>query len=317
MKENEQKMHLPKVTVDDFFFSTQEQREKDKLEHIQNIKISEITDFPNHPYKVLDDDEMLEMSESIKENGVIHPVIVRAKKDGGYEMISGHRRKRATELAGIREIPAIIRQMTDDEATIYMVDSNKQRVKVLPSEKAFAYKMKLNAMKRQGKRNDLTSSPMATKLNEKGTAEIIGQEFGDGKDNVYRYIKLTELIPELLQLVDDEKIALRPAVEISYLNQEEQETLLDAIETTVAYPSHAQAIILRKKSQDKTLTTDDIYDILDEEKPNQKEQIKFKVDNVREYFPKGYTTEQMQNTIKKLLMDYKNNWLRRQRDNIR
>lgn len=310
-------MHLPKVTVDDFFFSTQEQREKEKLEHIQNIKINEITDFPNHPYKVLDDDEMLEMSESIKENGVIHPVIVRAKKDGGYEMISGHRRKRATELAGIREIPAIIRQMTDDEATIYMVDSNKQRVKVLPSEKAFAYKMKLNAMKRQGKRNDLTSSPMATKLNEKGTAEIIGQEFGDGKDNVYRYIKLTELIPELLQLVDDEKIALRPAVEISYLNQEEQETLLDAIETTVAYPSHAQAIILRKKSQDKTLTTDDIYDILDEEKPNQKEQIKFKVDNVREYFPKGYTTEQMQNTIKKLLMDYKNNWLRRQRDNIR
>ena len=310
-------MHLPKVTVDDFFFSTQEQREKEKLEHIQNIKIIEITDFPNHPYKVLDDDEMLEMSESIKENGVIHPVIVRAKKDGGYEMISGHRRKRATELAGIREIPAIIRQMTDDEATIYMVDSNKQRVKVLPSEKAFAYKMKLNAMKRQGKRNDLTSSPMATKLNEKGTAEIIGQEFGDGKDNVYRYIKLTELIPELLQLVDDEKIALRPAVEISYLNQEEQETLLDAIETTVAYPSHAQAIILRKKSQDKTLTTDDIYDILDEEKPNQKEQIKFKVDNVREYFPKGYTTEQMQNTIKKLLMDYKNNWLRRQRDNIR
>ncbi|MBQ2938234.1 MAG: ParB/RepB/Spo0J family partition protein [Clostridia bacterium] len=310
-------MHLPKVTVDDFFFSTQEQREKEKLEHIQNIKINEITDFPNHPYKVLDDDEMLEMSESIKENGVIHPVIVRAKKDGGYEMISGHRRKRATELAGIREIPAIIRQMTDDEATIYMVDSNKQRVKVLPSEKAFAYKMKLNAMKRQGKRNDLTSSPMATKLNEKGTAEIIGQEFGDGKDNVYRYIKLTELIPELLQLVDDEKIALRPAVEISYLNQEEQETLLDAIETTVAYPSHAQAIILKKKSQDKTLTTDDIYDILDEEKPNQKEQIKFKVDNVREYFPKGYTTEQMQNTIKKLLMDYKNNWLRRQRDNIR
>ena len=310
-------MHLPKVTVDDFFFSTQEQREKEKLEHIQNIKIIEITDFPNHPYKVLDDDEMLEMSESIKENGVIHPVIVRAKKDGGYEMISGHRRKRATELAGIREIPAIIRQMTDDEATIYMVDSNKQRVKVLPSEKAFAYKMKLNAMKRQGKRNDLTSSPMATKLNEKGTAEIIGQEFGDGKDNVYRYIKLTELIPELLQLVDDEKIALRPAVEISYLNQEEQETLLDAIETTVAYPSHAQAIILKKKSQDKTLTTDDIYDILDEEKPNQKEQIKFKVDNVREYFPKGYTTEQMQNTIKKLLMDYKNNWLRRQRDNIR
>ena len=310
-------MHLPKVTVDDFFFSTQEQREKEKLEHIQNIKINEITDFPNHPYKVLDDDEMLEMSESIKENGVIHPVIVRAKKDGGYEMISGHRRKRATELAGIREIPAIIRQMTDDEATIYMVDSNKQRVKVLPSEKAFAYKMKLNAMKRQGKRNDLTSSPMATKLNEKGTAEIIGQEFGDGKDNVYRYIKLTELIPELLQLVDDEKIALRPAVEISYLNQEEQETLLDAIETTVAYPSHARAIILRKKSQDKTLTTDDIYDILDDEKPNQKEQIKFKVDNVREYFPKGYTTEQMQNTIKKLLMDYKNNWLRRQRDNIR
>lgn len=215
------------------------------------------------------------------------------------------------------EIKAEIRNLSDEEATILMVDSNKQREKVFPSEKAFAYKMKLEAMKRQGKRNDLTSSPMATKLNDKGTAEIIGEEFGDGKDNVYRYIRLTELIPELLQLVDEEKIALRPAVEISYLKQDEQEVLLDAIETTVAYPSHAQTIIMRKRSQENTLTTDDIYDILDEEKPNQKEHVKFSYDKVKDYFPKGYTVKQMENVIEKLLQRYYQQWQQKKRENLR
>ena len=315
MKENEEKMYFPKMsTVDKIFFSTQAQRDEEKQERVEMIDMSQISDFPNHPYQVNDDDEMYNMADSIKENGLIHPVIVRPKQNGGYEMISGHRRKRANELAGNTKIKAIIRELTDDEAIILMVDSNKQREKVLPSEKAFAYKLKLNAMKRQGKRTDLTSSPLATKFVEKNTADIVGEEFGDGKDNVYRYIRLTELIPDILQLVDEEKIKLRPAVEISYLKKDEQEILLDAIETSIAYPSHAQAIRIRKKSEDNTLTADDIYDILDEEKPNQKEQIKFKVDNVRDYFPKGYTTEKMQNVMQKLLEEYKNRWQRKEKE---
>ena len=315
MKENEEKMYFPKMsTVDKIFFSTQAQRDEEKQERVEMIDMSQISDFPNHPYQVNDDDEMYNMADSIKENGLIHPVIVRPKQNGGYEMISGHRRKRANELAGNTKIKAIIRELTDDEAIILMVDSNKQREKVLPSEKAFAYKLKLNAMKRQGKRTDLTSSPLATKFVEKNTADIVGEEFGDGKDNVYRYIRLTELIPDILQLVDEEKIKLRPAVEISYLKKDEQEILLDAIETSIAYPSHAQAIRIRKKSEDNTLTADDIYDILDEEKPNQKEQIKFKVDNVRDYFPKGYTTEKMQNVMQKLLEEYRNRWQRKEKE---
>lgn len=317
MKEKDEKMHLPKVTIDDFFFSTQEQRDNEKLERIHILKIEDIEDFPNHPYNVNDDEDMFNMSESIKSNGLIHPVIVRPKENEGYEMISGHRRKRACELAGITEIKAIVRDLTDDEATILMVDSNKQREKVLPSEKAFAYKMKLDAEKRQGKRMDLTSVPLEQKLAGITTREKIAEEFNESASNVRRYIRLTELIPELLQLVDEEKIGLRPAVEISYLKKSEQETLLDAIDISLAYPSHAQTIILRKKSEANTLIEDDIYDILSEEKPNQKEQIKFKVDNVKDYFPKGYSVEQMQNIMKKLLENYKNNWQKKQKDNMR
>ena len=220
MKEKEEKMHFPKI---DDFFTTQEERDAEKLEKVEKIAVSSISNFPNHPYQVKENEEMEDFVENIKENGVIYPVIVRPKEDGTYEMISGHRRKRACELAGIKEIPAIVRNMSNEDAIIYMVDSNKQRERILPSEKAFAYKMKLEAMKRQGQRNDLeTLSPLATKLN-KSTAEIIGADFGEGKDNVYRYIRLTELIPELLQLVDDEKMKLRPAVEISYLTKSEQE----------------------------------------------------------------------------------------------
>ena len=277
--------------------------------------MSEISDFPNHPYQVNDDEEMYNMADSIKENGLIHPVIVRPKQNGGYEMISGHRRKRANEIAGNTKIKAIVRELTDDEAIILMVDSNKQREKVLPSEKAFAYKMKMEAEKRQaGRPKKENYVPVEQNFLGKTTREILAQEFGESESNIQRYVRLTELIPEILKLVDEEKIKLRPAVEISYLKKDEQEILLDAIETSIAYPSHAQAIRIRKKSEDNTLTADDIYDILDEEKPNQKEQIKFKVDNVRDYFPKGYTTEKMQNVMQKLLEEYRNRWQRKEKE---
>lgn len=305
MKEKEERMHFPKI---DDFFTTQEERDEQKLEKVEKIAVSSISNFPNHPYQVKDNEEMEDFVENIKQKGVIHPVIVRTKEDGTYEMISGHRRKRACELAGIKEIPAIVRDMSDEDAIIYMVDSNKQREKILPSEKAFAYKMKLEAMKRQGQRNDLeTSSPTATKLN-KSTAEIIGEDFGEGRDNVYRYIRLTELIPELLQLVDDEKMKLRPAVEISYLTKSEQEYVFEAMEYNEVFPSHPQARELKKLSAEGKLTDDEIDRIMSEEKPNQKENIKFSVDKVRGYFPKEYTPTEMQNIIVKLLENYQLKW---------
>ena len=281
----EEKMKLPKITLDDFF-TTQEERDNKNREYVKMIPVNEITNFPNHPYKVRDDDEMFSMAETVKQFGVIHPVIVRPKENGGYEMISGHRRKRACEIAGVTEIKAIVREMTDEEATIAMVNSNNQREKILPSEKAFAYKMKLEAMKKQGKRNDLTSSPTATKL--KITAEIIGEEFGDGKDNVYRFIRLTELIPELLKLVDEEKMKLRPAVELSYLTKEEQQEVFDAIEYTDAFPSHPQAIKMKKLSENGSLTMEEIDDILEQEKPNQIPKFKIPEDKVEQYIPKEY-----------------------------
>ena len=309
MSKNEEKMHLPKITLDDFL-SSQEERDNAKLEKVQMIPVNKITDFPNHPYRVVEDDEMFNMAESIKKWGVIHPVIVRPKEDGTYEMISGHRRKRASEIAGRNEIKAIVREMTDEEAIITMVDSNKQREKVLPSEKAFAYKMKLEAMKRQGQRNDLTSVPTAQKYAGKTSREIIAEEAGESQDQVRRYVRLTELIPELLNLVDEEKIKLRPAVEISYLTRDEQVDLLDAIDCLQATPSHAQAIRMKELSQKGELTADEINNILEEEKPNQKEQIRFKYDKVKSYFPKGYSIEQMQNVIEKLLENYQKQWIK-------
>ena len=309
MSKNEEKMHLPKITLDDFL-SSQEERDNEKLEKVQMIPLDKITDFPNHPYRVVEDDEMFNMAESVKKWGVIHPVIVRPKEDGTYEMISGHRRKRASEIAGRNEIKAIVREMTDEEAIITMVDSNKQREKVLPSEKAFAYKMKLEAMKRQGQRNDLTSVPLAQKYAGKTSREIIAEEAGESQDQVRRYVRLTELIPELLNLVDEEKIKLRPAVEISYLTRDEQVDLLDAIDCLQATPSHAQAIRMKELSQKGELTADEINNILEEEKPNQKEQIRFKYDKVKSYFPKGYSIEQMQNVIEKLLENYQKQWIK-------
>ena len=281
----EEKMKLPKMTLDEFF-TTQDERDNKNREYVRMIPVKEITNFPKHPYKVKDDEEMFSMAETVKQFGVIHPVIVRPKENGGYEMISGHRRKRACEIAGVTEIKAIVREMTDEEATIAMVNSNNQREKILPSEKAFAYKMKLEAMKKQGKRNDLTSSPTATKL--KITAEIIGEEFGDGKDNVYRFIRLTELIPELLKLVDEEKMKLRPAVELSYLTKEEQQEVFDAIEYTDAFPSHPQAIKMKKLSESGKLTIEEIDDILEQEKPNQIPKFKIPEDKVDQYIPKEY-----------------------------
>lgn len=302
MKEKEEKMHFPKI---DDFFTTQEERDAEKLEKVEKIAVSSISNFPNHPYQVKENEEMEDFVENIKENGVIHPVIVRTKEDGTYEMISGHRRKRACELAGIKEIPAIVREMSDEDATILMVDSNKQRERILPSEKAFAYKMKLEAMKKQGKRNDLTSRPMVDKLK---SADIIGEEVGESGRQIQRYIRLTELIPELLQLVDDEKMKLRPAVEISYLTKSEQEYVFEVMEYNEVFPSHPQARKLKKLSADGKLTDDDIDRILSEEKPNQKENIKFSVDKVKGYFPKEYTPTEMQKIIVKLLENYQLKW---------
>ena len=306
MKEKEEKMYFPKI---DDFFTTQEERDEQKLEKVEKIAVSSISNFPNHPYQVKDNEEMEDFVENIKQKGVIHPVIVRPKEDGTYEMISGHRRKRACELAGIKEIPAIVRDMSDEDAIIYMVDSNKQREKILPSEKAFAYKMKLEAMKRQGQRNDLTTSvPTAQKLEGKTSREILGEEMGESQDQVRRYIRLTELIPELLQLVDDEKMKLRPAVEISYLTKSEQEYVFEAMEYNEVFPSHPQARELKKLSTEGKLTDDEIDRIMSEEKPNQKENIKFSVDKVRGYFPKEYTPTEMQNIIVKLLENYQLKW---------
>lgn len=306
MKEKEEKMHFPKI---DDFFTTQEERDEQKLEKVEKIAVSSISNFPNHPYQVKDNEEMEDFVENIKEKGVIHPVIVRPKKDGTYEMISGHRRKRACELAGIKEIPAIVRDMSDEDAIIYMVDSNKQREKILPSEKAFAYKMKLEAMKRQaGRPKKENSVPTAQDFKGKTSREILGEEMGESQDQVRRYIRLTELIPELLQLVDDEKMKLRPAVEISYLTKSEQEYVFEAMEYNEVFPSHPQARELKKLSAEGKLTDDEIDRIMSEEKPNQKENIKFSVDKVRGYFPKEYTPTEMQNIIVKLLENYQLKW---------
>lgn len=293
----EEKMKLPKITLDDLF-STQEERDNKDREYVKMIPINEITNFPNHPYKVKEDEEMLSMVRTIKEFGVIHPVIVRPKKDGGYEMISGHRRKRACQIAGITEIKAIVREMTDEEATIAMVDSNNQREKILPSEKAFAYKMKLEAMKKQGQRNDLTSAQTEQKLQGKTTREIIAEEMGESSSNIQRFVRLTELIPELLKLVDEEKMKLRPAVELSYLKKEEQQEVFDAIEYTDSFPSHPQAIKMKKLSESGKLTMEEIDNILDEEKPNQIPKFKIPEDKVDKYIPDEYkSVEQKEDYI--------------------
>lgn len=300
-------MKLPSVAD---LFTTQEQRDEDKRENVREISLTEISDFPNHPFKVKADEKMLEMVESVKEHGVLMPALVRPKPEGGYEMVAGHRRKMASELAGKEEIPCIVRSLTDDEATIIMVDSNLQREVVLPSEKAFAYKMKLDAMNRQGQRTDLTSTPMLSKFR---TNETLAQQVGESRETIRRYIRLTELIPSILDMVDESKIAMRPAVELSYLPKESQEQLFDTMEMEDCTPSHAQAIKMRQFSEKGTLNPEVILSIMMEEKPNQAEQFRMPKKRIEKYFPKGTPSKEMENTIIKALEMYRKrerNWER-------
>ena len=300
MEEQKKKMQLPKITRDEFF-TMQEERDLRSKKHVENLKISDIADFPNHPFKVIVDDEMREMSKSIEEYGVLVPVLVRPKQDGKYEMISGHRRKKASELANKDSIPCIIRELTDDEATIIMVDSNMQREHILPSEKAFAYKLKLEALNSQGKRNDLTLSPMDTKLD---SAEKLGKEFDDSRATVFRYIRLTELIPKILDMVDSERIAFRPAVEISYLTKEEQKILLNCMKYFDCTPSLSQAIQLKELSRKKELTKDIINSLISTEKPNQKEMYKFHVDRLRNLLPRNLDDQSREDYVVKAIKFY-------------
>ena len=304
MEKKDTKMQIPKITLDDLF-STQEQRDNANLEKVIDIKIDEIDDFPNHPFKVIDNEEMQDMKESIIENGVIIPALVRPKSDGRYEMVSGHRRKFASQLALKETMPCIVRNLSDDEATIIMVDSNMQREEILPSEKAFSYKMKLEALSHQGKRNDLvndlTSDQVGRKLEITG---IIGKENGDSQTQVKRYIRLTNLIPELLDKVDEKEIAFNPAVEISYLTEEEQYALLDCIEYNDATPSHAQAIILKKFSQEGKLDEDKIDDILSQEKPNQIPKIKLSEERIRSVLPKNVENANIEDFVVKAIEYY-------------
>ena len=291
-------------TLDDLF-TTQAERDDAKLERVNNIPLDELHPFKNHPFKILNNEEMERMIESIRKVGTITPALARPLPDGGYELISGHRRLAACQVLGIETMPVIVREMSDDEAVIAMVDANLQRETILPSEKAFAYKMKLEAIKHQG----VTSRQVGEKLL---SVTQVSKDSDDSERQIQRYIRLTYLIPELLSMVDDNKIAFNPAVEISYLDRDEQLTLLDAINMNDCTPSHAQSIRLKKMSQDGLLTADAIYAILSEEKPNQKEQIKLPRDELRKYFPQNYSDEQIKRDILKGL-----ELLKRQRERNR
>lgn len=286
MKSNELKMEL--TSVDDLFEGVAG-KDVFNIERAIPIPIEKLYDFPDHPFKVVDDEELRDMSETIKERGILHPLIVRQREDGNYEIISGHRRKKASQLANLKEVPCIVRNLTRDEAIIQMVDSNMQREKVLPSERAFAYKMKLEAQKHQGKRNDLTSSQIATKLNT--TAKQIGKELGESKDTIYRYIRLTELIKPLLDLVDEERIAFTPAVDLSYLTEDEQMVLHNIFLCDEKTPNVSQARYLKLLSQEKRLTTEKIEEIMQKEKPNQIEKFKFNRDRIEELLPRNVATD--------------------------
>ena len=288
----------------DELFSSQEERDDAKLERVKEIPLTELHPFKDHPFKIQNDDEMKRLMESIQKFGTLTPALARPLPEGGYELISGHRRLAACQVLGIETMPVIIREMSDDEAVIAMVDANLQREHILPSEKAFAYKMKLEAIKHQG----ITSRQVGEKLL---SVTQVSKESDDSERQVQRYIRLTYLIPELLEMVDDGKIAFNPAVEISYLEQSEQRVLLNAMELNDCTPSHAQAIRLKKLSQEGVLQDQTIYDILAEQKPNQQEQYKFKREDIRKYFPKSYTDKQVCDTVIKLLEQWQR---RRERD---
>lgn len=297
----------------DSIFSTQEERDEAKLSKIRDIPISEIDDFPDHPFKVRDDEDMIQLVESVKERGVITPATVRQKENGRYELISGHRRKRASELAGFETLRCEVVDLTREEATILMVESNFQRSQILPSEKAFAYKMRLEAMNRQGQRTDLTSNPVGGKLGGKETAEIIGKENGDSQTQVRRYIRLTHLVPEILEFVDEGRIKMRPAVELSYLDEDCQRDVVEEIDLNDATPSHAQTIKMRKFFDEGKLTTEVISSIMSEEKPNQREKIVLRGDRVRQLIPKSVPVSQTEEFVCKALEHY-NRFLRSRAD---
>lgn len=282
----------------DDIFSTDESRAEAQQERVQEIKLSELYPFKGHPFKVLDDEAMQKTVESITQFGVMTPAIARPRPEGGYELIAGHRRHHASKLAGKETMPVIVRDMDDDAAVILMVDSNLQRETLLPSERAFAYKMKLEAIKHQGQRTDLTSSQFGMKLQ---AMDVVGQEAGDSRNQVHRYIRLTELIPELLDMVDEKKIAFNPAVELSYLKKEEQQGFLEAMDYAQTTPSLSQAQRLKKFSQEGKCSLDAMCAVLSEEKKNEQDRVTIKNDVLRKYFPKSYTPKQMEDTIIKLL----------------
>ncbi len=286
------------LTSYDDIFETDESRAESQLERVQNISISELVPFKDHPFKVVDDEAMLRTTESIAQYGVLTPLIARPLEAGGYEIISGHRRAHAAELAGLTEVPVLVRQMDDDAATVLMVDSNLQRENILPSERAYAYKMKLEAMKHQGKRSDLTSGQLGPKLR---SDEQLAQEAGESRKQVQRYIRLTNLIPELLEMVDQKQISFNPAVELSYLAPEEQEIFMQAMDEVQASPSLSQAQRLKKLAQEGNFTMDAAREIMNEVKKGDLERVTFRNEQLRKYFPRSYTTQQMQDTIIKLL----------------
>ena len=279
----------------DDIFTTEESRQ---TEQIQQIPIEDLHPFKNHPFKVLDDEAMQRTVESVAQFGVLAPLVVRPREEGGYEIISGHRRQHAAELAGLKTLPVIVRNMDDDQAVIQMVDSNLQRESILPSERAFAYKMKLEAIKNQGARSDLTSSQVGMKLQ---SLDIVGKDAGDSRNQVHRYIRLTNLIPELLDLVDQKKISFNPAVELSYLTADEQRDFFEAMQDTQNAPSLSQAQRIKKLSQEGQCSYEAIYDIMGEEKKAEMDRVTIKNDVLRKYFPKSYTPRQMEETILKLL----------------
>lgn len=297
----------------DDIFSTQEERDEAKLKKIHDIPLSEIDPFPNHPFQVRDDEDMMNLVESIQENGIITPAMVRKKDDGRYEIVSGHRRYRACQLAGIETLRAEIVDMTRDEAIIAMVESNFQRSEILPSEKAFAYKMRLEAMKRQGQRSDLTCAPLGHKLGSEKSRDVLAQEVGDSKSQIQRYVRLTNLTPELLQLVDDRKIGLRPAVELSYIPEDLQESIYDAVLEEQCTPTHAQAIRMRKMNDEGNLTMEAIEAIMMEEKPNQKERIVLRGDRFRDLFPKDLPISKREDYVA-AAMEYYNKHRQKVRD---
>ena len=295
---------MPKSSVNaslssyDDIFSTEESRQEEQREQVQQIPIGELFPFKNHPFKVLDDDSMSDTVESVKQYGVLSPLIARPRPKGGYEIISGHRRQHAAELAGLETLPVIVRQMDDDAAIILMVDSNLQREHILPSERAFAYKMKLDAMKNQGTRSDLTSTQVVSKLRSN---EKLGAENNQSRETVRRFIRLTNLIPELLDMVDNKTVSFNPAVELSYLSPEQQQEVIRAMDDTQNFPSVSQAKRIKKLAQDGTFTTETVVAIMGEEKRSELDTVTIKNDTLRKYFPRSYTPKQMEDTIIKLL----------------